>query len=134
MGLRIGQVASGATVNLQTVRFYEREGLLPAPPRLTSGYRMFPDNAVLRVRFIKRAQELGFSLTEIRDLLSLTDMGGVRKVRARTKAKIADINEKIRDLQGMKDVLTELADRCPGRGPLSECPILDALDAKGVLE
>lgn len=133
MGLKVGEVASGAGVNLQTVRFYEREGLLPAPPRLTSGYRMFPDSAVLRVRFIKRAQELGFSLMEIRDLLSLSGKGGARQVRARTKAKIADINEKIRALQGMKDALTDLADRCPGCGPLSECPVLDALEAKGVL-
>jgi MerR family copper efflux transcriptional regulator len=93
MGLKVGEVASGAGVNLQTVRFYEREGLLPAPPRLTSGYRMFPDSAVLRVRFIKRAQELGFSLTEIRDLLALSGKGGAQKVRARTKAKIADIDD-----------------------------------------
>jgi MerR family mercuric resistance operon transcriptional regulator len=133
MGLKVGEVASGAGVNLQTVRFYEREGLLPAPPRLTSGYRMFPGSAVLRVRFIKRAQELGFSLAEIRDLLSISGKGGVQQVRARTKVKIADINEKIRTLEVMKDALAELADRCPGCGPLSECPILDALDAKGVL-
>jgi Hg(II)-responsive transcriptional regulator len=133
MGFKVGEVASGAGVNLQTVRFYEREGLLPAPPRLTSGYRMFPDSAVLRVRFIKRAQELGFSLTEIRDLLSLSGKGGAQQVRARTKAKIADIDEKIRTLEVMKDALTQLADRCPGCGPLSECPILDALESKGVL-
>jgi DNA-binding transcriptional MerR regulator len=94
---------------------------------------MFPDSAVLRVRFIKRAQELGFSLTEIRDLLALSGKGGVQQVRARTKAKIVDIDEKIRTLQVMKDALTDLADRGPGCGPLSECPILDALEAKGVL-
>jgi DNA-binding transcriptional MerR regulator len=122
MGLKVGEVASGGGVNQQTIRFCEREGLLPAPPRLTSGSR-----------FIRRAQELGFSLVEIRDLLSLSGKGGAQQVRARTKTKIADIDEKIRTLQVMKDALTELADRCPGCGPLSECPILDALDAKGVL-
>jgi MerR family copper efflux transcriptional regulator len=133
MGLKVGEVASRAGVNLQTIRFYEREGLLPSPPRLASGYRTFPDNAVLRVRFIKRAQELGFSLSEVRELLSLSGKGGAQQVRARTKAKIADIEEKMHTLQAMKDALTTLADRCPGCGPLSECPILDALEARGVL-
>lgn len=133
MGLRVGEVASRAGVNLQTIRYYEREGLLPSPPRSASGYRTFPDNAVQRVRFIKRAQELGFSLTEIRELLALSGKGGVQLVRARTQSKIANIEEKMRTLQAMKDVLTTLADRCPGCGPLSECPILDALEAKGVL-
>lgn len=133
MGLKVGEVASRAGVNLQTIRYYEREGLLPSPPRLASGYRTFPDTAVLRVRFIKRAQELGFSLTEIRELLALSGKGGAQQVHTRTKAKIADIEEKMRTLQTMKDALTTLADRCPGCGPLSECPILDALEAKGVL-
>lgn len=73
MGLRIGDVARQGGVNLQTIRYYEREGLLPEPPRLASGYRVFPESAVRRVRFIKRAQELGFSLAEIRDLLSLRE-------------------------------------------------------------
>lgn len=132
-GLKIGEVASRAGVNLQTIRYYEREGLLPSPPRLPSGYRTFADSAVFRIRFIKRAQELGFSLTEIRDLLALSGKGGARQVRARTKAKIADIEEKVRTLQAMKDALTTLADQCPGCGPLSECPILDALEARGVL-
>ncbi len=133
MGMKVGEVASRAGVNLQTIRYYEREGLLPSPPRLASGYRIFPDTAALRVRFIKRAQELGFSLTEIRELLALSGKGGVHQVRARTRAKIADIEEKMRTLQAMKDALTTLVGRCPGCGPLSECPILDALEAKGVL-
>jgi MerR family mercuric resistance operon transcriptional regulator len=133
VGLRIGEVAERGGVNLQTIRFYEREGLLPEPPRLASGYRIFPETAVRRVRFIKRAQELGFSLTEIRDLLSLRESGGVGAdaVRERAKAKIADIEEKLRTLRAMKDALNRLAERCPGCGPLSECPILDALDPKG---
>jgi MerR family mercuric resistance operon transcriptional regulator len=135
VSLKIGEVAEGGGVNLQTIRYYEREGLVPKPPRLASGYRMFPDTAVRRVRFIKRAQELGFSLAEIRELLSLreNDGAGAQDMRERATAKIADIEEKIRALRAMKDALNRLAARCPGCGPLSDCPILDALDAKGVL-
>lgn len=135
MSLKIGDVAEQGGVNLQTIRYYEREGLLPEPPRLASGYRMFPETAVRRVRFIKRAQELGFSLAEIRDLLSLRENAGAgaQDMRDRTKAKVAAIEEKIRTLRAMKDALNRLAERCPGRGPLGDCPILDALDAKGML-
>jgi MerR family mercuric resistance operon transcriptional regulator len=133
MSLRIGDVAKRAGVNLQTIRYYEQEGLLPRPPRLASGYRVFPDTAVRQVRFIKRAQELGFSLAEIRDLLSLRASAGAnaQDVRSRARAKIADIEDKIRSLQAMKDALATLAERCPGCGPLSDCPILDALDEQG---
>jgi MerR family mercuric resistance operon transcriptional regulator len=93
---------------------------------------VFPESAVSRVRFIKRAQELGFSLAEVRDLLSVTANAGAgaEDMRERAKAKIAQIEEKIRALQAMKQALRKLADQCPGCGPLSECPILDALDAK----
>jgi len=73
MALKIGEVAQRGGVSLQAIRYYEREGLLPEPPRLASGYRLFPDTAVRRVHFIKRAQELGFSLAEIRELLSLRE-------------------------------------------------------------
>ena len=135
MSLKIGEVAERGGVNLQTIRYYEREGLLPEPPRLASGYRIFPKGAVRRVRFIKRAQELGFSLAEIRDLLSLREHAdaGAQQMCERAKAKIADIEEKIRTLRAMKNALNRLAERCPGCGPLSDCPIVDALDAKGVL-
>jgi MerR family mercuric resistance operon transcriptional regulator len=135
MGLKIGDVAERGGVNLQTIRYYEREGLLPEPPRLASGYRLFPEAAVRRVRFIKRAQELGFSLAEIRELLSLRENAdaGAQDMRERARAKVADIEEKIRTLRAMKKALNALAESCPGCGPLSECPILDALDAKGVL-
>ena len=135
MALKIGAVAERGGVSLQTIRYYEREGLLPEPPRLASGYRMFPEIAVRRVRFIKRAQELGFSLAEIRDLLSLRDDAGAgaRQMRERAKAKIADIEQKIRTLRAMKDALNRMTEKCSGCGPLSECPILDELDAQGVL-
>src|SRR5215472_1255988 len=93
VSLKIGEVAERGGVSIQTIRYYEREGLLPEPPRLASGYRMFPETTVHRVRFIKRAQELGFSLAEIRDLLSLgEDAGaGTQQMRERAKAKVADI-------------------------------------------
>lgn len=132
-GLKIGAVARRAQVSLQTIRYYEREGLLAPPQRLESGYRVFLESAVRRVRFIKRAQELGFLLAEIRELLSLRSQAGAGALdmRKRAKAKIADIEEKISHLEAMKHALAGLADRCPGCGPLSDCPILDALDEPG---
>ena len=116
---------------MQTIRYYEREGLLPQPPRLPSGYRAFSEPTVRRVRFIKRAQELGFTLAEIRDLLSLRiDKGRDRSdVRAIAEAKVADIEEKIRTLSSMKEALVRLTEHCCGHGPASECPILESLDS-----
>jgi MerR family transcriptional regulator, copper efflux regulator len=135
VSLKIGKVAERGGVSLQAIRYYEREGLLPKPPRLASGYRMFPDTAVRRVHFIKRAQELGFSLAEIRELLSLRENAdaGAQDMRERARAKIADIEKRIRRLRAMKNALNALAESCPGCGPLGDCPILDALEAKGVL-
>src|SRR6266700_497417 len=110
MALRIGELAGRGGVNLQTIRYYEREGLLPEPPRLESGYRMFPENTVRRVRFIKRAQELGFTLAEIRELLSLrVERNRSRaEVRALAELKISEIEEKIRTLKAMKRALADL--------------------------
>ena len=135
MALKIGQLAEGAAVNLQTIRYYEREGLLPEPPRLNSGYRLYPESAVRRVRFIKRAQEIGFSLAEIRELLSLRiDARRERAdVRALAETKIADIDAKIRTLRAMKTVLNRLMERCTGCGPASECPILESIDSDEAL-
>lgn len=131
-GLTIGQVAKMGGVNIETVRYYERQGLIPPPPRRESGYRAYPEDTVSRVRFIKRAQELGFSLKEIAELLSLrvgpdTVCADVRK---RAVAKIAEIERKMETLDRMKGVLTKLAASCSGRGPTSECPILEALENK----
>src|SRR4051812_28200253 len=100
-GLKISQVAEQRGVNLETIRYYEREGLLPKPPRLPSGYRVFPKTVVSRVHFIKRPQELGFSLSEMKELLSLRihherDSAHVKEL---AQAKIADIEEKIQSLQ-----------------------------------
>lgn len=135
MALKISQVAERGGVNLQTIRYYEREGLLPEPPRLASGYRAFSPDAVRRVRFIKRAQELGFSLAEIRELLSIqiSTKKECSEVQRLAITKIADIEEKIRTLQSMKRVLSELAAACPGRGSSSECPILESIDSQGVM-
>lgn len=134
--ITIGTLAKAAQVNLQTIRYYEREGLLPEPPRRPSGYRMFSSESVRRVRFIKRAQELGFSLAEIKELLELRieqDRGSAG-VRTLAQGKIADIEQKIRTLQAMKKVLKNLSERCPGCGPISECPILESLDPKEYMQ
>jgi len=102
--LTIGHLAKEAGVNLETVRYYERRGLLPRPPRSASGYRLFPTEAARRLRFIRRAQELGFSLTEIGELLSLRVSRRTTStdIRARAEAKISDIEAKIKGLESMK--------------------------------
>ncbi len=129
--LTIGGVARRAGVNIQTLRYYERRRLLPAPKRTASNYRVYSDDTVRRVRFIKRAQELGFTLTEIKELLSLraSPRSRCEDVRKRSKAKITDIDEKIRALEAMRKALSKLVRACSGRGPVSECPILDSLDS-----
>ena len=136
MGLRIGEVAERGGVNLQTIRYYEREKLLPEPPRLASGYRLYPDQTVRRVRFIKRAQEIGFTLAEIRELLAIRIDSGrdSAEVRALANAKINDIEEKIQTLHRIKEALGRITERCSGCGPASECPILESIDSDEVLQ
>lgn len=128
--LTISRLAQLGGVNPETIRYYERQGLLPAPPRTAAGYRVFPKEAARRLRFIKRAQELGFSLNEISELLELRIKPGAKRaeMRTRAEAKIGDIEQKIRTLQAMKKTLRQLTERCEGCGPLSECPILESLD------
>ena len=136
MGLRIGEVAERGGVNLQTIRYYEREKLLTEPPRLASGYRVYPDQTVRRVRFIKRAQEIGFTLAEIRELLAIRIDSGrdSAEVRALANAKINDIEEKIQTLHRIKEALGRITERCSGCGPASECPILESIDSDEVLQ
>lgn len=131
-GLKVGEVAKRATVNLQTIHFYERVGLLPRPPRTASNYRVYSGDAVRRVQFIKRAQELGFALKDIKELLSLRATPGTRcaDVRQRAQAKLQDIDEKIATLQRMRKALTKLIGECEGRKPITACPILEALDSE----
>lgn len=121
-----GQLAKRSGVNAETVRFYERTGLLPIAQRSESNYRLFQASAVERIRFIKRAQELGFSLRETRELLALCagQSPEASDFRERAVAKIAEISGKIRALSAMKAKLTRLVATCPGRGAIEECPIL----------
>ena len=131
-GLTIGDVAKRADVHVETLRYYERRGLMARPPRSMSNYRLYPEDTVRRLRFIKHAQALGFSLKEIKELLSLRAAPKARcaDVRERAEAKIKDIEEKIRSLQAMKKALAKLVAECVGREPITDCPILDALDTE----
>lgn len=128
--LTIGKLASAVGVGVETIRFYEREGLLPKPPRERSGYRQYPAEAVARVRFIRRAKDLGFTLKEITELLELRidPDKSCGDVRALAKAKIVDVENKMADLARIKGALEVLAKACRGKGPTSECPILDAIE------
>jgi Hg(II)-responsive transcriptional regulator len=128
--LTTAEVAKRGGVNLETIRYYERRGLLPKPPRTPSGYRAFAPDAVRRLRFVKRAQALGFSLKEIKELLSLRAAPKARcaDIRARAEVKIAEIDAKIRSLHAMRKALLRLTAACTGRGSVSDCPILESLD------
>lgn len=128
--LTIGQVAKLADVGVETIRFYERQGLMLQPARKESGYRQFSEDAVARIRFIKRAKELGFSLKEVRELLDIQENPEASRadVKQHAETKLQDIEAKIRDLQRMKKALKEVTDACSGHGPLAGCPILDALN------
>lgn len=127
--LTIGQLAKQADVGVETVRFYERQGLLEEPDRRASGYRQYEESVVRRLQFIRRAKELGFTLKEIKDLLSLRvdPTTTCADVKQRAESKITDIEEKIRTLQRMKRALVKVTNSCSGSGPTSECPILDAI-------
>ena len=128
--LTIGQVAKRAGVGVETIRFYEREGLIPEPQRRRSGYRQYPAKAVSRVLFIRHAKELGFTLKEIQELLQLRVASDATcaDVRRQTQDKIADIEHRIASLERMKAALSRLAKKCRGKGPTAECPILEELD------
>ena len=129
-GLTRGTLAKKSGVNVETVRFYEKQGLIPEPPRNASNYRMYPEDAVRRLQFIRRAQELGFTLKEIRDLLSLRATPGVQcaDVRGRAEEKVRDIDERVRTLRSIRKALSRLIAECSGSGAVTDCPILEALD------
>ncbi len=131
--LTTGRLAKEAGVKIDTVRYYEKRGLIPKPPRKDSGYRMFREDAVKRIVFIKHAQEIGFSLHEIEELLFLrvSSKTTCREVKKRTAAKIAEVNEKILNLQRIKRVLGKMVDICRANKNIGDCPILDMLDAEG---
>ncbi len=130
--LSIGQVANATGVNVQTLRYYERVGLMPAPKRSRSGYRLYTDDTVRMVSFVKRAQELGFTLREVKELLKFRSAGLQRRdaVRAAAAAKVRDIDARIADLTAIRGALSSLLQACACRGTKPECPILEALEKK----
>lgn len=128
--MTIGQLAKEAGVNVETVRFYEREGIIPQPARPQTGYRLYGPQIARRIRFIREAQDLGFSLTEIRQLLALRvdPTTSCAEVKSAAEAKISSIDEKIEALRTMRKALVVITNTCSGEGPTTDCPILDALD------
>lgn len=132
--LTSGKVAAAAGIGSEKLRFYEREGLIPAPPRTDSGYRLYPVETVDRIRFILRAKSLGFSLADIRELLSLQDGGGSKaEVHRLTRAHLEEVEARIRDLNRIRAVLAELESCCSRRGSARTCPIIRALSADDAL-
>lgn len=129
--MKIGELARRTEVAIDTVRYYERQGLLPEPQRQPSGYRVYRPDDVIRLNFIRRAKALGFTLEEIRELLALSgrredDMGSLK---AAAEQKVADVEAKLAELTRIRDGLRTLVEACPGHGALDACPILHALDA-----
>ncbi len=129
----IGQVAKQSGVSVETVRYYEKEGLLEVPERKESGYRQFKGDTIARLSFIQQAKKLGFSLKEIGELLSITSDANTvcNDVKQLSQDKLVDIEKKIKMLQQMRKSLKKLIDVCPGQAPINDCPILDALQKKG---
>jgi MerR family mercuric resistance operon transcriptional regulator len=127
--LTIGQLAQRAGVGVETVRFYEREGLISEPPRRPSGYRDYPPEAVARIVFIRRGKELGFTLKEINELLELRvrPRRNCAQVKQSADAKIAGIDDKIAALRRMRRALKDLTKACEERRPTTECPLLASL-------
>ncbi len=132
--LAIGALAKRVGVAIDTIRYYEREGLLPEPQRRASGYRSYGEGAVARLRFIRRAKDLGFTLQEIGELLALSAdrQRGVKAVKQRAQHRLAAIEQRIVELQKVRDGLAELVAACPGHGKPEACPILRALSGSEV--
>ena len=131
--MTIGQVARMAGVGVETIRFYEREGLVSEPARLESGYRQYNPDVVRRIRFIRHAKDLGFTLREIRDLLKLRvnpdcNCDDVLQI---TQRKLADVERRINDLQRIQAVLSKLAEDCRSRQSTDACPILASMEEQG---
>lgn len=126
--LTIGRLAKAADIGVETIRFYERERLLPEPARTAGGYRQYEPATVDRLVFIRRAKALGFSLDEIRELLGLAHPEGDRaQVKAVTQHKLAQIDRRIDELRRMRTALADLDRQCSGHGPVDGCPIVEAL-------
>lgn len=123
----IGTLAKRAGVGIDTVRYYERSGLLAPSQRLASGYRRYTPLELARLRFIRRAQALGFTLNEVRELLALSAKRDVARVKRSAQAKLEDVDKKIAALQKVREGLATLVAACPGHGGPADCPILQAL-------
>ena len=130
--LRVGELAAKGNVHLETIRYYEREGLLTPPKRTSSGHRAYAPGDVLRLRFIKRSQALGFTLTEIRELLAIkvTPAQPCIKVVHQIEAKAREVKAKIAHLRAIQRTLDHMKASCEGRCVVSECPILESLDVE----
>ena len=131
--LTIGALAQAAGVGVETIRFYERKGLLPEPPRTPAGYRQYPGDTVHRVKFIRRAQGLGFALREISELLDLRvdEVAACGPVEAQAREKLEQVAGKIQALRRMETALQRLVEACVAREPTGACPILEELDHSG---
>lgn len=130
--ITIGALARESGVGIETVRFYERKGLLPKPSRRASGYREYTPDDARRIRFIKRAQELGFTLREIQEILELgsSRRSTCSEVKKRADSKIAEVEAKMRDLRQMKKTLEEISEACgDGKRALAECRVLDCFES-----
>jgi MerR family transcriptional regulator, copper efflux regulator len=127
--MKIGELAKRSDVGIDTVRYYEREGLLPLAQRLASGYRVYDDDDVRRLRFVRRAKALGFTLPEIRELLSLSDHrdDDMASLKSAAIEKLANVESKLAELNRIREGLETLVASCPGHGALEQCPILNAL-------
>jgi MerR family copper efflux transcriptional regulator len=129
--LGIGQLAKRGGVRIDTVRYYERNGLLAPRSRLASGYRRYGELELARLRFIRRAQGLGFTLKEIKELLALSARRDVARVKRSAQTKLLDVRARIAALERVRDGLTSLIAGCPGHGQAADCPILRALTGEG---
>jgi len=129
---KIGEVASRANVNKETVRYYEKRDLIPTPDRRRSGYRIFTQRHIDQIKFIKRAQELGFTLSEIKELLELRldENTSCTEIKVEARQKYQDVTQKIKDLRQIQDTLVDLIDSCSEGGPIDKCPILNALEGE----
>ncbi len=129
-GLTIGQIATKTGTSVETLRYYEKFGLLAAPERTSANYRVYPQEAIRVVRFIKKAQDLGFTLKDIRQLLFLYDSptSNDEEVKALCLALLKDIDNRMNILTTMRTSLSELVAQCAGEHPVKHCPILNALD------
>ena len=128
--MKIGQLARRTGIGIDTVRYYERQGLLPAPQRLASGYRTYDPIDEARLHFVRRAKSLGFTLAGIRELLALSDRrdDDMAAMKAAATEKLTEVEAKLAQMERIRDGLKTLVESCPGHGALAQCPILHALD------